>query len=67
MINRDALAAVIGVVQLHEEEITNETMFAAAFNRIVNMETQIRELQACVDEMLGAQRNFAQGVEDERI
>lgn len=67
MINRDALADVLEIIEQHEDSITNEVIFAAAFNRIVNMENQIRELQACMNEMLGAQRNFAQGVEDERI
>lgn len=67
MINRDALADVLGIVQSHEEEITNEAVFAAAFNRIVNLEIQVHELQMNMNELFGAQRNFAQGVEDERI
>lgn len=67
MIDSKAYEAVTHIMIQAGVEVTFENLMAAVFNRIVNLEAQVRQQQASLDEMLGAQRNFAEAVEDERF
>lgn len=67
MIDTKAYEAVTHVMTQAGVEVNFENLMAAVFNRIVNLETLVRQQQASLDEMLSAQHNFAEAVEDERF